>query len=163
MGKVLFIMFLAVAAPFAALAGDGMTVPGAAKEDILHDCRVTAELSVDLLKMITKKTSSEKMLEAAAKLLEDRKYKGSFGDADFVAEFYTGMALQADEGLKKQMAEVKEEDFALMVEDHEVLCIKEAFGEGDAGGGSAGHGAMGGHGGMGGMGGHGGMGGMMPR
>jgi len=122
-----------------ASGSEGITVPGATEEAVAHDCRVTAELAVELLKMKAK-TPPEKMVESAAKLLSSRGYKGSLGDAGFIARFYTGMALQSGPEVDKIMAGLPPEDLALMVDDHEILCLKEVFG----GGSGQGHGGMGG-------------------
>jgi hypothetical protein len=145
------LIFLIVLTFSSYASAGGMTVPGATQEAILHDCRVTAELSVELLKMRVKKTEPAKMEESSKKLLTSKGYKESFGEIGFIAGFYTGMALQQGEELERMMAGLSEEDFALMVEDHEILCIKSAFaGEGgsskrDEG---AGHGNLGGQGGI---------------
>ena len=129
---------LSIAFSSVASGGEGITVPGATEETIAHDCRVTAELSVELLKMKAK-TPPEKMVESAGKLLSSRGYKGSFGDAGFIARFYTGMALQSGPEVDKIMADMPPDDLALMVDDHEILCLKGVYGGSNSG---QGHGGM---------------------
>ncbi|GFE56541.1 hypothetical protein [Geobacter sp. AOG1] len=132
---------LSIVVSSAASGGEGVAVPGATEEAIAHDCRVTAELAVELLKMKAK-TPPEKMVESAGKLLSSRGYKSSFGDAEFIARFYTGMALQSGPEVDKIMAEMPPDDLALMVDDHEILCLKGVYGGGSGSG--QGHGGMGG-------------------
>ncbi|MBT0652179.1 hypothetical protein [Geomobilimonas luticola] len=128
---------------FSPAAGEGgIGLPDASEEAIALDCRVTAELAVELLK-IKAKSSPENMVESAEKLLASRGYKGSLGDAGFIARFYTGMALQSGPEVDKIMAGLPPEDLALMVDDHEILCLKGVYGSGDGGSGQ-GHGGMGG-------------------
>lgn len=133
---LLSLLFFSVAS-----GNGGSAAPGASEEMIAHDCRVTAELAVELLKMKAK-TPPDTMVESAEKLLSSRGYKGSFGDAGFIARFYTGMALQSGPEVDKIMAGLPAEDLALMVDDHEILCLKGVYGSGDDSG--KGHGMMGG-------------------
>jgi hypothetical protein len=112
----------------AAFGGNGMIVEGATEAGIRNDCRATAEMTVLLLKMRGTSTP-EKMYLKALDLLDARKYQGSFGEADFVADFYTGLALQMDKEVDKFMAEASAEDQAQMAEEHEKTCLISALEE----------------------------------
>jgi hypothetical protein len=110
----------------AAFGVNGMIVPGATEEGIRNDCRVTAELSVKLLKMKAKLTP-EQLRQTAHTLLTIKGYKGSFGPIDFIAYFYTGAALQMGTDVDPIMAGVTPEDLANMENEHETSCLDEAF------------------------------------
>jgi hypothetical protein len=105
--------------------GNGTNEPAKeADQAIEHDCRVTAELSVILLKTRAKSTP-DKLIESAVKYLSSKGYKGSFGDAEFVARLYTGMTLQMENEIDKVMEEMTTEDLRLMELDHEMACLRK--------------------------------------
>lgn len=105
-----------------------MNVPGATETGILNDCQVTAELSVMLLKMKAK-TPPEKLFQTAVKMLKDKGYQGSFGDAEFIARMYTGSALQMGAEVDQVMAAISGEDLETMVNEHEMSCLEKAMTE----------------------------------
>jgi hypothetical protein len=83
-------------------------------------------MSVQLLK-IRAKSTPDKMLQAARDFLVANGYKGSFGDPGFIAEFYTGMALQMEKDVDQYMAGADAEDLEYMEKDHEISCLKNAL------------------------------------
>jgi hypothetical protein len=103
-----------------------MTVPGAKDNDIVHDCQVTAKLAVRLMK-IKPYSEPEKMLDMAQKLLKENKYKGSFGDLEFISNMYTAMALETDPQTDEFMKKATKLELEKMEEEHEVSCLKEAL------------------------------------
>lgn len=109
----------------------GMIVPGATEDGIRNDCAVTAEVAVMLLRMKAK-TAPDQLLKAATTILAEKGYKGSFGEAAFIAGIYTGLALQMGSGIDPEMAAASPEDLELMTTDHEISCLGKAIGELDA-------------------------------
>jgi hypothetical protein len=109
-------------------AAEGLLAPGATEAGVRHDCQVTAELSVALLQQKAKATPPQ-LQEKALKLLADKGYKGSFGDAGFVAYFYTGMALQMGAEVDGIMAQATAEELESMEKEHLFTCLKQAFSE----------------------------------
>lgn len=112
------------------LAGNvfAMNVPEATEKSIVNDCHVTAELSVMLLKMKAK-TPPEQLFQSAQKLLSDKGYQGSFGEAEFIAGMYTGSALEMGPEVDQFMAGTNKDDLQLMVNDHEMSCLEKAMTE----------------------------------
>jgi hypothetical protein len=111
-----------------AFGADGMLAPGATEAGVRHDCQVTAELSVTLLQQKAKVTPPQ-LQEKALKLLTDKGYKGSFGDAGFIAYFYTGMALQMGAEVDEIMAQATAAELEGMEKEHLLNCLKQAFTE----------------------------------
>jgi hypothetical protein len=111
-----------------AFEANGMIVPGATEAGIRNDCQVTAEMSVMLLKMKAK-TGPDQLLQNAAKMLATRDYKGSFGDMSFVAQIYTGLALQMGGAVDQFMASATPEDLENMEKEHEISCLEKALEE----------------------------------
>jgi len=109
----------------AAIGDDGISVSGATEADIRYDCRVTAEIAVQLM-MKKAKTPPDKLLQYARQQLVDKEYKGSFGDIDFVASMYTGSAIQSGEEVDLFMKDATQEDLELMKDEHEYFCLKDA-------------------------------------
>lgn len=107
---------------------EGLVVPGATEEGVLNDCQVTAELSVMLLKMKAK-NPPDQLMSAAATLLADKGYKGSFGDAGFIARFYTGLALQMGAEVDPAMAAATPAELEDMKAEHEASCLEKALKE----------------------------------
>lgn len=126
MSKILILSLVFLQISFVAYAGEGMTVTGAKDVEIVNDCQVTARLAVQLMKMKAK-TLPEKLPEIGLKILKDGGYKGSFGEADFIARFYAGMALQSEADVDEFMAKATKDDLDRMVEEHEVMCLEDAL------------------------------------
>ena len=105
---------------------DGMLVEGATEAGVRNDCRVTAEMTVKLMKMRSA-YSPDDLYAMALDQLEAGKYQGSFGDTEFVAGFYTGMALQMDKDVDQFMAQASAKDLAQMTDEHEINCLKSAI------------------------------------
>ncbi|GAM10569.1 hypothetical protein OR1_02858 [Geobacter sp. OR-1] len=112
--------------PTASFGGEGMAIKGAKDADIISDCRVTAKMTVKLMQ--SKPASQpEKLMAIALKSLKDGGYKGSFGEADFLANMYVGLALQSDKETDDFMVNASAKDIEAMIEEHEVMCIKDAL------------------------------------
>ncbi len=109
-------------------SANGMTVPGATEAGVINDCQVTAEISVMLLKNKAK-IAPEQLVKAATKILVEKKYNGSFGDTAFVANFYTGMALQMGTEVDPAMAAATPDELESMTAEHESDCLQKALAE----------------------------------
>lgn len=120
--------FLLLVTMTAASETYGMTVPGATENGIIHDCQVTAELSVMLLKKKAK-SAPDQLVQAAVKLLNDRKYQGSFGNGEFIANFYTGMALEMGAEVDPAMAAATPDELESLLTEHETACLQKALEE----------------------------------
>ena len=127
MHKIAMIILIVLFIPALASAG-GMVVPGAADNAIRHDCIVTSQMTIALMKMRFK-NSPEQIFDAARTMLTEKGYKGSFGDAGFIAEFYTGMALQTDPEIDKALSEANQDEINGMIQEMDINCLKSAFAE----------------------------------
>jgi hypothetical protein len=125
---VLTLAIALLGAATSAFGADGLLAPGATEAGIRHDCQVTAELSVSLLRQKAKSTPPQ-LQESALKLLTAKGYKGSFGEAGFIAYFYTGMALQMGAEVDEIMAQATAAELEGMEGEHLFTCLKQAFSE----------------------------------